>query len=123
MKPRRPYASLLGDLDHEAAGRLSRDFSALARYNAEVARGLMHRPEWVQRMAAVQRIRPPSRPVMTRDELIALASPPCHTCGEPIVRVEHSWHLLGGEWRLQPFVLVCRLRHRTLLTEDQSDGT
>lgn len=31
------------------------EFEYLAVYNAEVARGIMHTPEWQQRMAEVQR--------------------------------------------------------------------
>ena len=30
------------------------DFNTLARYNAEVAHGIVHTPEWDERMAALQ---------------------------------------------------------------------
>ena len=30
------------------------EFEALAQYNAEVARGIAHRPDWQRRMAALQ---------------------------------------------------------------------
>jgi hypothetical protein len=34
---------------------MDESFEALARYNAEVARGLVHTPEWAAEMARVQR--------------------------------------------------------------------
>ena len=45
----------------------------------------------------------PSR-FMRRDELIALASPPCHDCGDPVQRLEHRWHL-DEDRRLAPALL------------------
>ena len=36
------------------AERMPGKFEALAVYNAEVARGIMHTPEWDARMAALQ---------------------------------------------------------------------
>ena len=52
---------------------------------------------------------------MTRAELIALASPPCHECAEPVQRVESRWHLdEDGKWRLG-WVMVCGNKHRVLV--------
>jgi hypothetical protein len=51
---------------------------------------------------------------MDRAEMIALASPPCRQCGEPVQRIEQRWHLDGdGEWRLGPTFMVCAEGHRT----------
>jgi len=53
---------------------------------------------------------------MTRAELIALASPPCHDCGAPVQRVETRWHLdEDGRWRLGPNFMVCGNEHRVLV--------
>lgn len=53
---------------------------------------------------------------MTRAELIALASPPCHECGGPVQRVEQRWQLTGDdEWRPGPTFLVCADDHRVLV--------
>jgi hypothetical protein len=50
---------------------------------------------------------------MTRAQLIALASPPCHTCGAPVQRVEMRWHLDGDAmWQVGPWFMVCGLHHR-----------
>ena len=52
---------------------------------------------------------------MRRDEMIALASPPCHDCGLPVQRVEQRWHLdEDGNWRVVG-VMVCADRHRLLV--------
>jgi hypothetical protein len=53
---------------------------------------------------------------MTRAELIALASPPCHECGNPVQRVETRW-LLDKErgWRPGPSFMVCDNAHRVLV--------
>ena len=54
--------------------------------------------------------------VMTRAELIALASPPCHTCGAPVQRVETRWHLDEDDrWRPGPYFMVCDAHHRVLV--------
>jgi hypothetical protein len=53
---------------------------------------------------------------MTRAELIAAASPPCHECGEPVERVETQWHLdEDGRWRPGPYFMVCGDEHRVLV--------
>ena len=53
---------------------------------------------------------------MTRAELIALASPPCHRCGEPVQHVEMPWHLDEDyTWRPGPFFMVCADGHRVLV--------
>jgi hypothetical protein len=53
---------------------------------------------------------------MTRADLIALASPPCHDCGEPVQRVEMPWHLDEDyRWRAGPFFMVCADGHRVLV--------
>ena len=52
---------------------------------------------------------------MTREELIALASPPCHECGSPVQRVETKWHLDEDDvWRLGA-VMVCGEKHRVVV--------
>jgi hypothetical protein len=56
------------------------------------------------------------RHAMTRAELIALASPPCHTCGEPVLRVETRWHVdEDHRWRPGPYFMVCGNAHRVLV--------
>jgi hypothetical protein len=53
---------------------------------------------------------------MTRAQFIALASPPCHTCGAPVQRVEARWHLdEDSRWRLGPNFMVCGAEHRVLI--------
>ena len=53
---------------------------------------------------------------MTRAELIALASPPCHECGAPVQRVEIGWHRdEDARWRPGPWVMVCADDHRVLV--------
>jgi hypothetical protein len=53
---------------------------------------------------------------ITRAELIALASPPCHECGEPVQRVEARWHLDEDySWRPGPYFMVCADEHRVLV--------
>jgi hypothetical protein len=53
---------------------------------------------------------------MTRAQLIALASPPCHTCGAPVERVEMRYHLdEDAIWRAGPYFMVCGLHHRVLV--------
>ena len=50
---------------------------------------------------------------MDRADLIALASPPCHECGESVQRVEMPWRLdESGKWRLGPSFMVCGAGHR-----------
>jgi hypothetical protein len=52
---------------------------------------------------------------MTRAELIAAASPPCHECGAPVQRIEIPWHLdEDGTWRLRYF-MICSDEHRVLV--------
>jgi hypothetical protein len=54
--------------------------------------------------------------VMSRAELIALASPPCHECGAPVERVETRWHLDEDcRWRPGPCFMVCGDEHRVLV--------
>ncbi|MEZ0294798.1 MAG: hypothetical protein ACAH82_19860 [Solirubrobacteraceae bacterium] len=53
---------------------------------------------------------------MTRAELIALASPPCHECGAPVQRVEIRWHQDEDyRWRAGPSFMVCADEHRVLV--------
>ena len=53
---------------------------------------------------------------MTRADFIALASPPCHTCGAPVERVEMPWHLDEDYgWRPGPYFMVCAEGHRVLV--------
>jgi hypothetical protein len=53
---------------------------------------------------------------MTRSDLIALASPPCHQCGQPVQRVEMPWHLDEDyTWRPGPYFMVCADGHRVLV--------
>jgi hypothetical protein len=53
---------------------------------------------------------------MTRAEMIALASPPCHDCGDPVQRVEARWHLDEDyRWRPGPAFMVCGNEHRVLV--------
>lgn len=55
---------------------------------------------------------------MTREELIALAAPPCHVCGGPVRRVEQSWVMdaagagTAGAWTPGAWWLVCGDGHR-----------
>jgi hypothetical protein len=52
---------------------------------------------------------------MTRAELIALASPPCHTCAAPVERVEIKWHLDEDDnWR-PGYFMVCGNAHRVVV--------
>ena len=62
--------------------------------------------------------RPPTgaSAAVTRADLIAFASPPCHDCGEPVQRVEMPWHLDEDyNWRAGPFFMVCADGHRVLV--------
>jgi hypothetical protein len=53
---------------------------------------------------------------MTRAELIAAASPPCHECAAPVQRVETRWHLDEDlRWRPGPSFMVCSNHHRVLI--------
>jgi hypothetical protein len=53
---------------------------------------------------------------MDRADLIALASPPCHECGESVQRVEARWHLDEDcNWRPGPYFMVCGDGHRVLV--------
>jgi hypothetical protein len=57
-----------------------------------------------------------ARDAMTRAELIAAASPPCHECEAPVERVETQWHLdEDGRWRPGPYFMVCSNEHRVLV--------
>jgi len=50
---------------------------------------------------------------MTRAELIELASPPCHECGQPVQRCEIRWERqAGGTWVPGLAHLVCPDGHR-----------
>ena len=51
---------------------------------------------------------------MTRAELIAMASPPCHECREPVQRVEIGWRVKGHApvWIAH---MVCGNGHRVLV--------
>ncbi len=54
---------------------------------------------------------------MTRADLVALASPPCHECGAAVQRVETRWHLDEDRaWRPGPWFMVCADGHRVLVT-------
>ena len=53
---------------------------------------------------------------MKREDLIALASPPCKECGAPVQRVETRWHLdEDHRWRPGPCFMVCADEHRVLV--------
>jgi hypothetical protein len=53
---------------------------------------------------------------MNRADLIAIASPPCHECGESVVRTEMPWHRDEDQtWRLGPCFMVCTAGHRVLV--------
>jgi hypothetical protein len=53
---------------------------------------------------------------MDRASLIAMAAPPCHQCGESVVRTEMPWHLDEDHtWRLGPCFMVCSAGHRVLV--------
>jgi hypothetical protein len=53
---------------------------------------------------------------MDRADLIALASPPCHECGESVQQVEMRWHLdEDSRWRPGPYYMVCADGHRVLV--------
>jgi hypothetical protein len=53
---------------------------------------------------------------MDRAALIALASPPCHECGDSVQRVEGRWHLDDeNNWRPGPWFMVCDHGHRVLV--------
>lgn len=53
---------------------------------------------------------------MDRAALIEWASPPCHECGLPVVRVETRWHLdEDGNWWPGPSFMVCAAEHRVLV--------
>lgn len=51
---------------------------------------------------------------MDRAELIALASPPCHECSEPVQRVEIGWRVIADAplWIAH---MVCSNGHRVLV--------
>jgi hypothetical protein len=53
---------------------------------------------------------------MNRADLIELASPPCHECGESVQRVEMRWHLDDdSNWRIGPAFMICADGHRVLV--------
>jgi len=50
---------------------------------------------------------------MTRAEMIELASPPCHECGQPGQRIEVSWARNTNIGWLKPkWFMVCPSTHR-----------
>lgn len=51
---------------------------------------------------------------MDRAELIALASPPCHECGEPIQRIETGQWVenTDGDWVPSDYYMICANGHR-----------
>jgi hypothetical protein len=50
---------------------------------------------------------------VTRKDFIALASPPCHECGDAVQRVEARWHRdEDANWRPGPWFMVCAAGHR-----------
>jgi hypothetical protein len=52
---------------------------------------------------------------MTKAELIALASPPCHECASPVQRIENQWHIdEDSRWRAAAF-MVCANGHRVVV--------
>jgi hypothetical protein len=62
------------------------------------------------------RARPETGAMMNRADLIELASPPCHECGEAVQRVEMRWHLDDdSNWRIGPAFMVCADGHRVLV--------
>jgi hypothetical protein len=53
---------------------------------------------------------------MTRDELIALAAPPCPTCGEPIQRTEIRYQIgttADAPTYTPVAAMICPRSHRT----------
>jgi hypothetical protein len=53
--------------------------------------------------------------VLSRDELVAWASPPCQRCDRPVERVEQAWRRdTDGGWLLSA-VMVCGAGHRVLV--------
>src|SRR3954453_391609 len=52
---------------------------------------------------------------MNRADLIAIASPPCHECGESVGRKEMPWHPdEDRRWRRGPCCRVGTARHRVV---------
>jgi hypothetical protein len=50
---------------------------------------------------------------MDRQQLISLAAPPCHECGDSVQRVEGRWHRDDDDnWRPGPWFMVCGHGHR-----------
>jgi hypothetical protein len=58
---------------------------------------------------------------VTRDELIALASPSCHECERPVQRVETRWTIQGDDWVPMAFTMVCADGHRVLVEHLDAD--
>jgi hypothetical protein len=55
-------------------------------------------------------------PIMNRIELIALASPPCHECGEAVQRIDMRCQVdEESNWRPGPWFMVCADGHRVLV--------
>lgn len=52
---------------------------------------------------------------MNRAQLIELASPPCHDCGEPVQRIEGTWVRQGEDWVPGPHYMICANDHRVLV--------
>lgn len=53
---------------------------------------------------------------MSLAELLKAASPPCHECGFPVLRVEIPWERTpGGEWVPDRPTMVCSEGHRVLV--------
>jgi hypothetical protein len=50
--------------------------------------------------------------------MIALASPTCHDCEQPVQRVEIPWHRTDeGQWWPGPCFMVCADGHRVYVEE------
>lgn len=49
---------------------------------------------------------------MKRQEMIEWAAPPCHECGEPVVRTEMRWTRENEEWQPSLMFMVCPEGHR-----------
>jgi hypothetical protein len=53
---------------------------------------------------------------MNRAELIDLAAPRCHECGDAVQRVESRWHRdADRHWRPGPSFMVCGRGHHVLI--------
>jgi hypothetical protein len=53
---------------------------------------------------------------LNRDDFLALVALSCQECGGRVQRLEHTWRLDDeGNWRPNPFVMVCSRGHRVEL--------